>query len=141
MNALAHIFITLILIQLMHLTGLNIFLAFLFGVLIDLDHVLRFPAYFKKYGFRYVKNFYFRTFVQEPVMLVIIVPLCFIINNFVPLIFFASHLLLDYLMEYEKKPFGFLAAYTVRGFVKSFSKTELAITLGLMVIYLAQTFL
>lgn len=141
MNIIAHIFLTLILVDIMNLTGLNLGLAFLFGVLVDIDHLFKIPSYLKKYGFKFVKGHHFRTFIQEPIILIVLIPLCFIFKNYVPILFFVAHLVLDYVMEYEKKPFGFLSEYTVRGFVTSFSIHEITITISLVLVYLAMKFL
>lgn len=136
MNFVAHTLLTLILISFMHVTGTNVFLAIAFGVLLDIDHIFKIPGYIRKNGFKYVHNYPFRSFVQEPVLFAILIPFCFVFDNFIPLIFFSSHLFLDYLMDYDKRPFGFLSEYTVKGFVKSFSRAEFAITAGLLIMFL-----
>jgi membrane-bound metal-dependent hydrolase YbcI (DUF457 family) len=68
-----------------NLSGIDIVLALLFGVAIDLDHLIKVPLYIKQNGLKVVRYWNWRTSFQEPVSYLWIV--------------------LDYLMSYEKQPF------------------------------------
>jgi len=105
MNPFVHTIVTLFLIRFFKLTGREKIFALLFGVLIDLDHLIKIPLYFKKYGFKVVRHFRWRTPLQEPISLLWIIPLAIYLDSWVPPLFFLSHIVLDYTMGYPKKPF------------------------------------
>ena len=105
MNAIAHILVTVLCIKLFGLSGTNIFWAIIFGVVIDLDHLIKAPLYIKENGLKVVRYWNWRTSFQEPVSYLWIIPLCIYFQNWVPIFFFTTHLVLDYLMSYEKRPF------------------------------------
>ena len=105
MTIVTHILTTTIGAEVLHLSGLNLFWAYCFGVLVDLDHLIKIPLYFKKHNFNLVKltkaripnekYYHWRTSLQEPVALLWILPFCFFINSFVPFYFFMPHLFFD----------------------------------------------
>ncbi len=104
----------------MSLEGGDLFLAYLFGVAIDLDHLFRLPRYFKKHGFKRVRLFDWRIGFQEPISLLWVIPFSVFISSYIPLVFFLGHLFLDYSLSYPKKPFSSFSNYETHGF---FSKT------------------
>jgi hypothetical protein len=51
MNVITHLLVSLFLIELTGITGLDILWAITFGVLVDLDHVIKIPLYLKENRF------------------------------------------------------------------------------------------
>jgi hypothetical protein len=84
------------------------FLAFLFGVLVDLDHLKVFRLKYRQNG-DWVKFFTrewpVRTFIQEPISILWVVPLSFYLQTPVPMIFWSLHVFMDYLVDGARKPF------------------------------------
>jgi membrane-bound metal-dependent hydrolase YbcI (DUF457 family) len=105
MNVIAHILVTILFVKLTGLTGIEVFWAFVFGVAIDLDHLIKVPLYVKQNGLKVVRYWNWRTSFQEPVSYLWIIPLCIYFQTWVPVFFFTTHIILDYLMSYEKQPF------------------------------------
>jgi len=127
MTIVTHILTTTIGAEVLHLSGLNLFWAYCFGVLVDLDHLIKIPLYFKKHNFNLVKltkaripnekYYHWRTLLQEPVALLWILPFCFFINSFVPFYFFMLHLFFDYFVSYKKLPFYPFSNFSTKGFL------------------------
>ena len=113
MNAIAHVLVTLLFVKLASLSGIDVFWAFLFGVAIDFDHLIKIPLYIKQNGFKVVRYWNWRTSFQEPVSYLWIVPLSIYFQTWVPVFFFTTHIALDYLMSYEKQPFYPFLEYTI----------------------------
>lgn len=115
MTAISHALITTAGIRMLNLHGQDMFLAYAFGVLIDIDHVIKIPLYFKKHNYKLTdvfkkplpreRYYNWRTPLQEPIALLWIVPLGIFINSPVPVIFFILHILLDYSIGFPKLPF------------------------------------
>ncbi|MFX1514057.1 MAG: hypothetical protein ACFFCQ_15870 [Promethearchaeota archaeon] len=105
MNVIAHVLVTWVLVELFNLSEYEMILAVLFGVVIDLDHLVKVPIYVKENGLKVVRHWNWRTGLQEPVSLLWIIPISFFLQTWVPIFFFLMHLSLDYLMSYEKRPF------------------------------------
>ncbi|OGM09097.1 hypothetical protein A2Z67_01720 [Candidatus Woesebacteria bacterium RBG_13_36_22] len=103
----------------MSLTGNDLIYAYVFGVLPDLDHIIKVPSYVKENGLKITHHYPWRTFLQEPVMLLFISLFSFFVKSWVPTVFFTLHLILDYLMSYEKKPFYPFSDYKHMGFLKN----------------------
>ena len=117
MTPLAHLLVTSAGAKLMSLQGQEMLLAYGFGVLIDADHIIKLPKYFKKHNLKIVRGLRWRTVLQEPVALLWIIPLCFYLSTWVPLIFFVGHLILDYASGFLKKPFSPFSNYETWGFL------------------------
>jgi hypothetical protein len=115
MTFFTHTLVTTACIQVMHLQGKEIILAYLFGVAIDLDHLFKMPLYLKKNKMRYERHYHWRTPLQEPVALLWIIPLAVFVKSIVPIVFSLSHLLLDYLLVYPKLPFFPFSKFSTRG--------------------------
>ncbi|MHA1941513.1 MAG: hypothetical protein ACXABI_05345 [Candidatus Hodarchaeales archaeon] len=105
MNIIAHVLVTILFIKIGDLAGVDIFWAILFGVVIDLDHLIKAPLYLKQNGFKTVRLWNWRTSLQEPVSYLWIIPLAVYLQTWVPVFFFTIHLILDYMMSFEKQPF------------------------------------
>ena len=121
MTLVTHILATTAGIQLLNLDEKGIILALIFGVAIDLDHVLKVPSYLKENKFKYKRHFPWRTFLQEPISFLWIIPICLILGTIIPIIFFSLHLLLDYCTNYAKKPFYPFSNYSTKGYFTSLS--------------------
>ena len=127
MTFVAHALVTTVGIKFLHLSGEDIFLAYLFGVFIDWDHLLRAPLFFKKHqvslkdvifkDWSADRHYHWRTILQEPISLLWIIPLSIFINSWVVVIFFLGHLALDYLCSYPKLPFYPFSKFINRGFL------------------------
>ena len=115
MTFISHTLITTAGVQILHLQGYELYLAYIFGVLVDFDHIFKAHLYFSKNKFNKEKHYHWRTSLQEPVALLWILPLSIFINSTVPIIFFISHLSLDYLVSYNKLPFYPFSKYSTKG--------------------------
>ncbi|MHA2294251.1 MAG: hypothetical protein ACXACK_18985 [Candidatus Hodarchaeales archaeon] len=139
MNIIAHILVTFLFIKLGDLAGVDIFWAFLFGVFIDFDHFIKVPLYLKQNGFKIVRYWNWRTSLQEPVSYLWIVPLAVYLQTLVPVFFFTTHLILDYMMSYEKKPFypfSDLKIPKMRVKIDDFAGISTVVIVGCMLLYL-----
>ena len=139
MNIIAHLLVTFLFIKLGDLTGIDIFWAALFGVLIDFDHLIKVPLYLKQNGFKIVRYWNWRTSLQEPVSYLWIVPLAVYLQTWVPVFFFTTHLILDYIMSYEKQPFyPFLDVKIPKRKVKidDFAGISTVVIVGCILLYL-----
>jgi len=122
MTILPHLLLTTVGVQALGLEGKDIVLAYGFGYGIDLvDHPIKLALYLRKNGRKNEKNYHWRTPLQEPVALCWIVPLSLYLGTAVPVLFFASHFLLDYLVGYEKRPWYPFSTYSTEGFLTRFS--------------------
>ncbi|MFX0013086.1 MAG: hypothetical protein ACFFB2_04595 [Promethearchaeota archaeon] len=132
MNFLAHLIVTLVFVKIADLSGMNIFWALMFGVFIDFDHLIKLPLYIKQNGFKIVRYWNWRTGFQEPVSLLWIIPLNIYIHTWVPVFFFITHIVLDYLMSYEKQPFYPFSSFTIKQ-----RKIKLDDSLGIVTVVIA----
>jgi membrane-bound metal-dependent hydrolase YbcI (DUF457 family) len=134
-----HLLLTTLGVQVFGLHGADMATAYAFGYGIDLiDHPIKLPLYLKKNGTNNEKHYHWRTPLQEPVALIWIVPLSIYFATWIPVVFFLSHVLLDYLVSYDKRPLYPFSMYTTRGFLLSQSDAakEWTVTLTLAAINL-----
>jgi hypothetical protein len=103
MTIVTHALATTLGVRVLKLTGSDAVLAYVFGVGVDIDHVIKAPFYWRA-GLRKERGYYWRTSLQEPVALLWIIPLCFFLGTWVPVLFFLIHLAMDYSVGYEKMP-------------------------------------
>ena len=68
-------------------------------------------------GLKNQRGYYWRSSLQEPVALLWILPLCFLLGTVIPVMFFAVHLAMDYSMSYEKMPFFPYSTRVTRGWL------------------------
>jgi hypothetical protein len=115
MTIITHIMATAIGVQALNLRGRDTVLAFLFGVAVDIDHVIKAPFYLRYAGLTNQKDYYWRSSLQEPVAFLWIAPLCLFLGTIVPALFFAIHLAMDYSVGYEKMPFYPYSRHISRG--------------------------
>lgn len=92
------------------------FLAFLFGVFVDLDHLKIFRAKYRQNG-DWLKFFNrelpIRSFLQEPIFIFFVVPLSFYLQTPVPMATWSLHVFLDYLVDGVRKPFWPISNFTL----------------------------
>lgn len=135
MTIVPHLLMTSLGVQVLGLEGRDIVLAYAFGYGIDLvDHPIKLPLYLKKNGTKNEKYYHWRTPLQEPVALIWIVPLSVYLGTYVPALFFLLHIILDYMISYDKRPLYPFSMYTTRGLLPEVSDTgkEWATTLVLV---------
>lgn len=140
MTIVSHILATTAVVQAMHLRDpKQIALAYLFGVAVDVDHVIKAPFYLRAVGLRDKRGYYWRSSLQEPVALLWIVPLSLLLGSAVPVICFAIHLLMDYSVRYEKMPFYPYSRYVTRGWLVDIQdrRKEAVVAAGLLALNLA----
>jgi len=92
------------------------FLAFLFGVLVDLDHIKIFQQkYLKDGGWRkfFDRELPIRSFLQEPISIFWVVPLSFYLQTSIPMAVWGLHIFMDYLVDGVRKPFWPLSNFTL----------------------------
>lgn len=92
------------------------FLAFLFGVFVDLDHLKIFRAKYRQNGDWlkfFTRELPIRSFIQEPISLLWIAPLSFYLQTPIPMIFWSLHVFLDYLVNGVRKPFWPISSLTL----------------------------
>jgi hypothetical protein len=119
MTIFSHILATTAVVQAMHLRDpKQIALAYIFGVAVDLDHVVKAPFYLRAVGLRDRRGYYWRSSLQEPVAFLWILPVSLLLGSVVPLVCFAAHLLMDYSVRYEKMPFYPYSRYVTRGWLQ-----------------------
>jgi hypothetical protein len=112
-----HILATALGAQALELHGQDLALAYAFGIGVDVDHAVKAPFYLRAVGLRDRRGYYWRSSLQEPVALLWIVPLCFWLGTFVPILFFAIHVAMDYSVRFEKMPFYPYSTVVTRGWL------------------------
>jgi|SRR5208283_2783318 len=143
MTIIPHLLVATLGVQVMGLHGGDIALAYAFGYGVDLvDHPIKLPLYLKKNGTKNEKYYHWRTPLQEPVALLWIIPLSMYLHTPVPVIFFLSHILLDYMISYDKRPWYPFSMYTTKGIlpaasdaVKEWTTTAVVLAANLAVGY------
>jgi hypothetical protein len=103
--------------QVLGLEGRDRVLAYAFGMGVDIDHAVKAPFYLRAIGLKDKRGYYWRSSLQEPVALLWIVPLCFFLGTFVPILFFVVHVAMDYSVRFEKMPFYPYSSYVTRGWL------------------------
>jgi hypothetical protein len=117
MTIVTHILATTLGAQALELHGQELALAYAFGIGVDVDHAVKAPFYLRAVGLRDRRGYYWRSSLQEPVALLWIVPLCFWLGTFVPILFFAIHVAMDYSVRFEKMPFYPYSPFVTRGWL------------------------
>lgn len=122
MTIIPHLLLATAGVQALGLEGRDIVLAYAFGYGVDLvDHPIKLPLYLRKNGRTNEKHYHWRTPLQEPVALLWIVPLSVYLGTAVPALFFLSHVALDYMVSYEKRPFYPFSTYSTEGVLRGVS--------------------
>ena len=92
-------------------------LAYAFGVGVDIDHAFKAPFYLKAVGRKRRLGYYWRSSLQEPVALLWVVPLSWLMGTIVPLLFLTVHIAMDYSVSFEKMPFYPYSSWVTRGWL------------------------
>jgi hypothetical protein len=114
-----HILATTLGVQVGHLHGSDVALAYAFGVAVDADHALKAPYYLRTGGFERRIGYYWRSSLQEPVAFLWVVPLALALHTVVPVVFLALHIAMDYSVRYEKMPLYPYSRWVTRGWLVS----------------------
>jgi hypothetical protein len=117
MTIFTHVLATAAGVQVLGLTGEQALLAFVFGLAIDVDHLVKLPFYLRAVGLHDKRGYYWRSSLQEPVALLWIIPLSVFLGTAVPVIFFLIHIAMDYSVRFEKMPFYPYSTYVTRGWL------------------------
>jgi hypothetical protein len=107
MLTVTHIAVSLLLIQLLSLDRNNAFIAMVFGVFIDLDHLIGLGSYAQANGLRPLADWstltnpggQWKSLFHSPMALGAVVPMSFATVMAVPLVFWAVHVSMDYAEE------------------------------------------
>src|SRR5512137_378254 len=107
MLSITHIVVSLLLIQLMSLDKNDAFVALLFGVFIDLDHLFGLKNYAQAHGVMSLFNFdnltnpggHWKSLMHNPVAIAVVGPLSFVSRLAIPLIFWGMHIGMDFVQE------------------------------------------
>jgi len=114
MIAPTHLIVTLLLIQIFLLDKNDAFVALVFGVFIDLDHLMGLRDYTQANGIKAVFDLdhlmnpggHWKSFLHNPIALGIVGPLAFASRLAIPLVFWGLHVAMDILQE------GFLGQFS-----------------------------
>lgn len=117
MTLFTHFLATTVGVQALGLHGRDAGLAYALGMGVDVDHAVKAPFYLRAVGLRDTRGYYWRSSLQEPVALLWIVPLCLFLGTVVPIVFFATHVALDYSVRFEKMPFYPYSPWVTRGWL------------------------
>ena len=118
------------------------FLAGLFGAgidFLDFPHVILAIQGFLngRVGFGKNGQHYYRSFIQEPISLLWVIPLSFFLKSPIPVIFFLLHGLMDFICQFEKRPFWPISNFSTSwGLFPSGTILEFLISLVLLLILL-----
>jgi hypothetical protein len=113
-----HLIVSLLLIQFLHLDRNDAFIALLFGVFIDFDHLMGLGKYAKANGFRSVFDFHslmnpaghWKSMFHNPVALAFVGPLSVASRFAIPLIFWGVHMAMDFVETNYLGPLSSLEA-------------------------------
>ena len=135
-----HALVTYTGVRVLGLEGVDVIWAYVFGVLIDLDHLIKIPGYIKRVGWKIQKHYNWRTSLQEPVALVWAALFSIAVKSVAPTVFLGAHIVLDYLVSYEKRPWWPFSGYMTRGMWLSrsdrFKEIVVATLFGCISLYL-----
>jgi len=107
MLSITHIIVTLFLIQVLTLDRNDAFVALLFGVFIDLDHLFGLVKYTHLNGVASIFDFHslmnpggqWKSMLHLPIAAAIVTPLSFAFRLGIPLLFWGVHLLMDFVEQ------------------------------------------
>ncbi|KKQ93650.1 MAG: hypothetical protein UT66_C0027G0011 [candidate division CPR2 bacterium GW2011_GWC1_39_9] len=136
-----HLFVTTCVAFELHLTGTELITAYIFGVLIDLDHLTKIKRLREKDFWLAKGKFCDHTWLHEPLGLIVVILISIIIQSKIPVIFYSIHFFMDhFLLKAKSMPFlPFRQKVYSWGFIPSGSKVEwfLAPLFIIISIYLA----
>lgn len=121
MKIFTHGLVTTVGVQALGLHGSDVALAYAFGIGVDIDHAFKAPFYLKAVGWKSRLGYYWRSSLQEPVALLWVVPLSWLLGTIVPVLFLTVHIAMDYSVSFEKMPFFPYSNWVTRGWLLRFS--------------------
>jgi len=117
MTTVTHVLVTALGVQVLGLHGSDAALAYAFGVGVDIDHAFKAPCYLRAVGWKRQLGYYWRSSLQEPVALLWVVPLSWMLGTLVPVVFLTAHIALDYSVSFEKMPLYPYSPWVTRGWL------------------------
>jgi len=107
MLAITHLVVTLLLIQILVLDRNDAFVALVFGVLIDLDHLMGLKDYVESHGFKPLMHLgtlidpggHWKSMLHSPVAVAVVGPLSALSRLGVPLVFWGIHMIMDVVQD------------------------------------------
>ncbi len=107
MLSITHVVVSLLLIQLMSLDRSDAFVAMLFGVFIDVDHLFGLAKYTESNGVSAVFDIHrlltpggqWKSMLHTPMAAAVVMPLSTAFKLAVPLVFWGVHLLMDFIEQ------------------------------------------
>lgn len=121
MTTVTHVLVTALGVRVLGLHGSEAALAYAFGVGVDVDHAFKAPFYLRAVGWKRQLGYYWRSSLQEPVALLWVAPLSWLLGTIVPVLFLAVHIAMDYSVSFEKMPFFPYSNWVTRGWLLQFS--------------------
>ena len=121
MKIFTHGLVTTLGVQALGLHGSDAALAYAFGIGVDIDHAFKAPFYLKAVGWKSRLGYYWRSSLQEPVALLWVAPLSWLLGTIVPVLFLTVHIAMDYSVSFEKMPFFPYSNWVTRGWLLQFS--------------------
>ena len=121
MKVFTHGVVTTLGVQALGLHGSDAALAYAFGMGVDIDHAFKAPFYLKAVGWKSRLGYYWRSSLQEPVALLWVAPLSWLLGTIVPVLFLTVHIAMDYSVSFEKMPFFPYSSWVTRGWLLQFS--------------------
>lgn len=107
MLAITHLVVTLLLIHILVLDRNDAFVALVFGVLIDLDHLMGLKDYADAHGVRALMDWdtlvnpggHWKSILHNPVAIALVGPLSAVSRLGIPLLFWGIHMIMDMVQE------------------------------------------
>ena len=124
MKIFTHGVVTTLGVQALGLHGSDAALAYAFGMGVDIDHAFKAPFYLKTVGWKSRLGYYWRSSLQEPVALLWVAPLSWLLGTIVPVLFLTVHIAMDYSVSFEKMPFFPYSNWVTRGWLLQFTDTS-----------------
>ena len=131
MLALTHLIVALLLIQILMLDRNDAFVALVFGVFIDFDHLFGLREYARTNGITAVFDFdnvlnpggHWKSILHNPIALAVVGPLAIVSRLAIPVIFWGVHIAMDIIQE------GFLGQFSRVEAMLAFISFALLVTL------------
>lgn len=107
MLAITHLLAIVLIVRLLDLDRNEAFVALLFGVFIDLDHLLGIPSFVQQHGVAsltdtstlMMSDVSWKSLIHEPIAFIIVAPSSVIFRFMLPLLAWGLHITMDYIQE------------------------------------------
>lgn len=124
----SHFFATTLLAHALSLDKIELVYAYLFGVILDIDHLISSKnrhEFLRNGGWKGKNQTNLHTIVHEPIFGFFVLLFSILINSFVPLLFWSLHIFMDSLAISSKQPLRPFRGKTYRyGLIRSPSRLE-----------------